>query len=244
MFCSKCGKELKETDGFCPRCGSKVGGKPQPEPQTKPAARIGGLQGHAGVYLTALVCLIISLVFLGHDMYELTIDKMEEFEEGFTMFEDTEVWQPLLTVGYLAAMAAMLWPVIVGQPFSKGHFALGTWVPVVSVGRFAYVLLTVKGKIADEDGMEEIMEAFGIELGLTDEAWVFLAISVLTVILCVRAGRDILYAQEFRNKESIIKPAAPVTQTQTVTPSSYAQGKIPAWKRVEMEKAAAEKKEQ
>ena len=77
MFCSKCGKEIPDDNSYCSECGNKVGVENTNFAFSRfsidgMGKNADALRGNMVVFCGAVLTLLISLLFAGAEMFEIS----------------------------------------------------------------------------------------------------------------------------------------------------------------------------
>lgn len=214
MYCVKCGKEIPDDAQFCSECGTKVGGgkrgydfsgidlsglkKVVEAKQLKEIKRgMEIVESCKWFFFASIIGLIISLFFLGTEMFEVTIEAFWTHTETFTMFEGKDFLKVLFIFGYIAAAVILIFPLITGKDWELGNFYLALGVPVLAVLVLLFVMISAKNGMAGN----ELLEAVDAKVKVSANGWLFIIINALTACFVIKSNLVIAEAQENRQKE-------------------------------------------
>lgn len=214
MFCWKCGKEIPENVQCCPICGAQATEKKETlTTGNTPFERIHlndisidsvkrGMRilGHCKVYyFSAILGLILSLLFLSVEMIEVKVDLFYTHTEYFSMFEDKEFWRFVFALAYILAAIAMLLPLLTGKGWEAWRMYPAICVPVVTVVVLSFIMVSVLKQM----GRSEIMDVVNAKASLTANGWIFVLVSILTVVITIKAAYAIAENQAIMLNEDI-----------------------------------------
>lgn len=248
MFCPKCGRENTDNASYCIGCGEKINGeKKMPEISgvsfNRVIKRMDTIKGSEKILFGAIIALVISMFFLGAEMFRISYTVLWSTQNtGFTLFEEQNGLKTIFVLGYLVAVIAMLLPFLTTGGWEKKHFVAGILMPIISLVMFVIVAVSASGKMETLLG-GSLMDAAQVNFSLTAGAWIFLALTVVTEVLVVKASTDVVGAWQYWDRvaeREHKKQEIPVM----IKTESVAQGTIPTWKRVQMESEARQSQEQ
>lgn len=209
MFCSKCGKELKGSDSFCPNCGAKVGGGRReinigkvgeklrsmiPSGSALSQNRLNALGSMKPWFFAAIALLILCCVLIGKNMLSVEVEVLfysETLEIG--LFEDRKGLNVIAVIGYILAVGVMLLPVLENDDWKKIHLLPALIMPVLGLAWFGITAMS-GGEI-----LAEYEDYADISVGVTTSGWFFLITSVLTVIAAVKNYKEIPEMQGYED---------------------------------------------
>ena len=155
----------------------------------------------------------------------------------FHFFEDKKLLEFFVTLGYIAAAAAILLPLFLKRDWENGNFLLGMIMPILALVIFGIMIVAALKKLDSED----LLNAVDATVSLTTNAWVFLILNVAAEALVIKARKDVLGTQQYWNKYSRMEK---VLRVDMPADTESVEEKIPTWKRLQMEKEAKQKEEQ
>lgn len=202
MFCSKCGKEIPDEARFCTGCGAQVGG--ERKNLTISEFRLDGLKkridllGNCKVYFFGgILGLIISIFFLGAEMFEVSYQLWSTHTESFTMFEDKAFFKVLFILAYIVTAGILLMPLITGKEWEDWNFHPAFWVPIAAVVVLLLTMVTAKNGIKSD----ELMQVVDAKVKLSANGWLFIIINAVTALLVVKSGLAVAEAQDARQTQ-------------------------------------------
>lgn len=221
MFCSKCGKELSNNAQFCSNCGAKVSG----EKRSIDLSNI-SLDGFIGVnevsgtikrgletlkhckwmFLGTILGLIISLFFLGAEMFEVTYKTFWTNTESFTMFEDKAFLKVLFILAYIVSAGMLLLPLVTGKNWYNWNVYPALCVPAAAVVVLIFTMLGAKNGVDSSD----VMQVVNATVKLSANGWLFIIINAVTIFLSIKVGLAIGEVQEARPAVEMEEEKAPV----------------------------------
>lgn len=201
MFCSKCGKAVKNGEKFCSYCGAKIGNSAKgiylqrEEPISHEFREVyGGLNMLSDCkiqYFASIVLLILSMFLITGKMFEVSYELLYAHSEAFTLFEGHNALKILLLFGYCAAVLLMVLPLLRSRDWEKINFFLGKCMPILAIIIFAIVSVSVlRGteKYLGSDELLGLMKAVNISVNLTENAWLFLLTSSVAEVMVFRVS--------------------------------------------------------
>lgn len=184
MFCPVCGNRLQENESFCSKCGAKIDAS-----QSSEYVNVGqkilknfrnslkAIQQIRLSYFGGIVLLFIGVFLLGSEKLQISYSRLGIISRSFTMFEDHDTWRTVFTLGYLAAVIAILLPLFTAKPWCKWNFLPGILIPLAAP---AYVLV---GLFQTWSKYREYAGADGLSIALTSNGWIFLLSSLVAALL-------------------------------------------------------------
>ncbi len=206
MFCIKCGNELKEGEAYCPKCGTKVGSTGSSSISFGQIAgsvqeKINQVSGksvldkicnnlsHLGKgkreYFISIALLVVSMVLILKPMME--ISGPFGISEEFSMFEKHEGLKSLAFVGYIAAVAFAIYPVLRPNKWDGKFFLPAKIVTGILLACFVVILVRALQMMSQYSDYSDYVS---INFSLTFSGWAFLISSIANEIvlyfLCCR----------------------------------------------------------
>ena len=207
MFCYKCGKEIPDDASFCSACGTRIGGtekegllkqlgieKPQITlPDMENIKRGANVLKDSKIYFIAtLAGILLALLLLGGEMFEVTFEFLSTRVERFTMFEDRGFLKFLFVVGFLLSAALMLVPFATGKAWKEWNMYPAVAVSAVAVIALFVIMISVKEQMSDS----WLMEAVEAKASLTAGGWCFLLANIVVVVCTMKSAFSIGEIQE------------------------------------------------
>ena len=206
MFCQNCGKELNEGERFCPRCGTESGKSKkgvnldikvneflhEVDGIQRKIERLGESKIH---YFAGILLQIISILFIGKDMFAVSYELFSTNYLHFTLFEDNEEMKHLFLIGYVAAAVMLLVPVLFSKEWKITHFILGMCMPIASVFWLVVAALRARGEVKSS-GYYGLLEAVDIKIELSSNAWMLILVSISAVYLVYSEYRKLVQKLE------------------------------------------------
>lgn len=207
MYCRRCGKEMGESDAFCPQCGTKAANdRPRSSSELKVPkiheilnhsriARLGGVKWHfcAGILLFAVCTLLAGkeMILFEYDVWyygdSVSVGLLEEY--SFLRF--------LYRAAYFAALAWAVYPMIRDEEWQKHHLMPVLVVAVLGIALVGITLLSgvdAVGTAGKTNGLSS-WDWVDITIGLTTEGWIFLVASIMAVVLLYKTSKEIVSEQ-------------------------------------------------
>lgn len=194
MFCWKCGKELPDGAKFCSDCGERTGENlketGENTVQVKDSLqtvsngstfgeRLDLLKDYKGVFWGAVVCLVVSLLLLGGEMFKVTYQLFSEHSVSLTMFDGRQTLKVILILANLIAIALMLAPLATGKQYARFNFVPAVIIPIVNV----LILLIIMTSAKEQMNESLMMDAVRAKASLTGSGWVFLLTNLSAILL-------------------------------------------------------------
>lgn len=141
MFCSKCGKELKDGVQFCPNCGTFNAAKANPAPDSsaklnsesgitssgvvldvkkKIDSGLSCLGGRRILFIVNFVLYFLSMIFC---MLPLSSIRAYGYTQSYSVFDAPEIGVPMLLL-FIAGMVIMWLPLFMNKRLRAAHMAL------------------------------------------------------------------------------------------------------------------------
>lgn len=208
MYCKNCGKELQDNESFCSNCGVKAGDvKGLSIDFSKLGDVAGGVNSirkgietlgeNKNVYLASIICLLANILVIREDMFRISYKIFYTNTTTVSLFEDAEGLGFVFILGYLAAAAALLLPLIMNKGWQKNYFKLGTYVPAAALVWFVVVILRAVNNVSSEmSGYEGLLDAIDLTTELTGSAWVFMITSAAAILLTLKISKALVPAEE------------------------------------------------
>lgn len=210
MYCSKCGKEIRDGDIYCGVCGTKVNSEHAantisgPGPTAKRdiiMERLGKVGEDMKVYLLCVLLPILSMLFMGNNMFEVSYDLFGYSNTlEYTMFEGKDFIKIIFYIGYIVAAGMLVLPLIQDTKWELKHFAVGIGMPIASAILFAVSLFSVKNEVATGQ-YASVMSAIDVKVAISINAWLFLIISAVMALMTYKAYVDMTNTQERKARE-------------------------------------------
>lgn len=220
MFCWKCGKEIPDDASFCSGCGTKQemgrkaftfenihsGNVKISLPERNQVAKCMNRLGASKVYFFSVITgLVLALLFLNGEMFEVTFEFLSTRVERFTMFDGRDFLKFVCVAGHLLSVVVLLFPVVTGKQWKGWNLYPAVVVPVFSVLSLLIIMASAKNQMADS----WMMEAVEAKASLTTGGWFFLLISVATVFLAIKTVRVLSDIQEIETEDREIQDTQP-----------------------------------
>ncbi|MGM9640152.1 MAG: hypothetical protein ACI3V3_02160 [Faecousia sp.] len=209
MFCKNCGKELQDGECYCSKCGTEAGSVRKGVDMTgllikghdmcsncHDRLNAMGSPGKKIVYFVCFFIQVISIFLIGKEMFEVSASydsfgiSGNLFSAGFTLFEDKSILKSLFSVSYAVAALAMLLPLLSKKKWQKSNFLPGICMSAASLVWFFIVLLQARSEAGS--GYEEYAKYIDISAKLTTNAWVFLLVSTVEILLTIKLSSDLI----------------------------------------------------
>lgn len=174
VYCAKCGKEISDSNGYCPYCGTKSGKAIDSQQITSQVMQ--RLSTVSPKYYLAMLCQMISIFLIGSSMFQISAELFTSYTYEMTMFEGKETWKILFIIGYLVAALAMTPPIFVAGRWKHWNFVPGMVVPIFAL-IWMFSVLVVSLNSVDLGAYKEFADALDISASLTANAWFFMLIS-------------------------------------------------------------------
>ncbi len=187
MYCKNCGKELDGGE-YCPNCAAKV----NKDSFAGAISRVEKMGKGAKWYLLSLALLIVGAVMINMAMFDVSFKIFETYNLEITVFEGQTVIQVLFVAAYVAAMAIIVIPVLLGKNLKQGYFNAGKWLPIVAMAWVIYVYFNVRNIVLPEEYME-LLEMVKLTVKFKANTWLFLGLSFLTCMSNYVAGYECAY---------------------------------------------------
>lgn len=196
MFCWKCGKELPDGAKFCFYCGERTVESRQENGENSVKVedglqkvsngstfgeRLDLLKDYKGTFWGAVACLLVSLLLLGGEMFEITYQLFSEHSVRLTMFDGRETLKLILILANLIVIALMLAPLVTGKNYERYNL-----VPAVIISIANVLILLIIMMYAKEQMNESLMmDAVRAKASLTGNGWVFLIANCAAILLAL-----------------------------------------------------------
>lgn len=208
MYCTKCGKEIKDGEMYCAVCGAKGGetrstntaGDSTSVDLSGIKSRLENVEGDKAIMITAFIMPLVSMMFLGNEMFDVSYNVFGyENTLRYTMFEGSDFLKTLFYIGYITASVMVMLPVLTDGKWSKINFAPAMIMPVASA-IMLFVAMTKAKSEAASGQYASLMSAIDMKLSISGSAWLFLLISIVTLAVAYKAYCDINLSQTRRNQ--------------------------------------------
>lgn len=207
MFCYKCGKEIPDDASFCSACGAQIGGSDKQGlleqlgiekhqitlPDMENIKKGMDILKDCKIYfIGALVGLLMALILLGGEMFEVTFEFLSTRVERFTMFEDRGFLKLLFVVGFLLSAALMLVPFATGKSWQEWNMYPAVAVSAVAVITLFVMMISAKNQMSDS----WLMEAVEAKASFTAGGWFFFLSNIAVVVCTMKSAFSIGEVQE------------------------------------------------
>lgn len=198
MFCWRCGKELPEQASFCPGCGTQIDDNQSVRGENIAKAessllrtvnsntineRMNLLKDFKGVFWGTIVCLIVAILLVGGEMFEITYKLFTDYSVSLTMFGGREALKVILVLANLIAVVLMLAPLVTGKSYERYNLVPAVIIPIANI----LILLIVMMSAKEEMNKSMLIEAVHAKASLTGNGWVFLIVNFIAMLLAHNA---------------------------------------------------------
>lgn len=201
MYCSNCGKELTPEAKYCPECGANRNGEGKIKALARSVEvekgrqyimriieRIKNLDTVKMPYLRGLVCLVIGMLLLNREVYNVTYTVFGTREQSFSMFEGVAFVKICFYIAYLAGICGMVLPLVTGMQWQEKNFRPAQLTPLLTLSWMLTARLVVASKIKSRVG-RELMSYVDIKIKLSAAGWLILIFAVAT-FFAVREAKN------------------------------------------------------
>ena len=207
MYCSKCGKEVKNTDGYCPNCGAKIGSSGMGlnlSADTRDFVHqvLKKLKAAPKIYYASILLLILCAFLIGNSMFQVSYKLFTAYSYEMTMFESKESWETVFILGYAAAILVLLYPMLLEKEWKTWQFIPGIVVPGTSLIWFFAVLIKAASG-TDLGAYSDFADALNFSAGLTPNAILFLLASIGAAAMTYLSRNAVM---NIGNTEKAIEP--------------------------------------
>ncbi len=196
MYCTKCGNELKNSESFCPNCGTKVGesGKQiglndladyskDKFTDVKSNFNVGlaNLGKYKMIFFVNLALVILNMFICTAPLFEAS--SILGISKSITLFEDSDGLKVIFVILYLISAVLIVLPLLLKKAVTGKYFLLEKIITIASASWF-FILWCFAGVVADSSyGTVSFKISF---LGV-----LFILATVGAIILSFKIPRDL-----------------------------------------------------
>lgn len=151
---------------------------------------------YAPQYYGGIILLVASIFLIGNKMFDVSVTFLITKTMEIALFEDNEALKMIFYVGYITAAAVMLIPACQSKEWHYSYFVAGITMPLLSVAFFVIKLFRTKEEMKNGE-YALLMELADVDIQFTGNAWAFLIVSLVAVILVAKSSKDLVNAQNF-----------------------------------------------
>lgn len=213
MFCSKCGREMKNGEQFCSGCGTKAGStgnfvnfnisgedvKNKAGEMKKMA--VSGADSPNKNFLMLLgniILLIFSFIFAMTRVFTAT--SFWVAKQSLSMFEEVEVCRAICVILYLVSIVFMLMSLFVKKQ-SKGYFLPAKITMILTFVWFLFYYIIAKDSLSGYGSAAEV--------SISASGWFFVIFTLCACVMCYKNTYDI--------KHKRLKASTPATSGRVCT---------------------------
>lgn len=129
-------------------------------------------------------------------MFKVSYQLFVNQSSHFTLFEDHEMLKNISVIGYIAAIAAMVYPLLSGREWEKKYFALAIIWPLINLAWLFIMIVMVKNEINNGD-YAELFGTIKVKVEFAASAWILIIASISTAIASAMVSQSLIEEEEY-----------------------------------------------
>lgn len=203
LFCSRCGNELNNGDGFCPKCGFKIKSRGEAisvnistenfrdkimELKENIVLNTADLGKNRLFIFGNIALLILSIIFACTPIFK--VSSLFGISESMSMFVDINGIRVFFISCYIISIIFIIIPLVSKKAWKSKYFLMGKITSILMLIWFLIVLISGISKT------EESSYGSIAEFSLTATGWLFLIFTIGSIILLFKTSYDIKKGQK------------------------------------------------